>query len=108
MFGDKKQDCPFWRGPCIENKCRLYIQIMGTNPNTGEHVTKCGCSFEFIPMLLIENSQQTRQVGAGIDRFNNDMVRLNDVAAVQQRVLSRGQEDGDLTKLIGSAQRDPT
>lgn len=78
-----KQDCPFWRGACKEHQCRLYIQVMGHNPNTGEQINKWGCSFEFLPMLLIENSQQQRQTGAAVESFRNEMV----VANGQGRIL---------------------
>lgn len=77
MFGSKKNDCPFWRGPCKEHECRLYIQLQGSNPNTGEAINKWGCSFEFLPMLLVENSQQQRQTGAAVESFRNEMVELN-------------------------------
>lgn len=74
MFGEKKADCPFWRGACKQHDCRLYIQVMGHNPNTGEQVNRWGCSFEFLPMLLIENSQQQRQTGAAVESFRNEVV----------------------------------
>ena len=77
MFGDKKSDCPFWRGPCREHACRLYVQIQGANPNTGEQVNKYDCSFAWLPFLLIENSQQQRQTGAAVESFRNEMVVAN-------------------------------
>mgnify|MGYP001558334119 CR=1 FL=1 len=83
MFGEKKADCPFWRGACKEHQCRLYIQVKGLNPGTGEQINRWGCSFEFLPMLLIENSQQQRQTGASVDSFRNEMV----VANAQGRTL---------------------
>ena len=78
MFGTKKKDdCPFWRGPCKEHECRMYIQLHGSNPNTGEPMNKWGCSFEFLPMLMVENSQQQRQTGAAVESFRNEVVELN-------------------------------
>ena len=74
MFGDKKADCPFWRGPCREHACRLYVQIQGANPNTGEQVNKYDCSFAWLPFLLIENSQQQRQTGAAVESLRNESV----------------------------------
>ena len=82
MFGgDKKNDCPFWRGACKEHACRLYVQIQGTNPNTGEQLFgKWGCTFEFLPWLLIENSQMQRQTGAAVESFRNENATVNRVA----------------------------
>lgn len=85
MFG--KNDCPFWRGPCKEHQCRLYVQIVGRNPNSGEQINKFGCSFEFLPMLLIEGAQQARQTGAAVESFRNEMVSANGVTQIQQRII---------------------
>ncbi len=79
MFSKEKADCPFWKGPCKTHDCRLYIQVIGTNPNTGAQVDKWGCSFEFLPMLMIENSQQQRQTGASVDELRNTVDRSNQI-----------------------------
>lgn len=88
MLNSKKADCPFWRGPCKEHQCRLYIQVIGHNPNTGEQINQFGCSFEFLPMLLIENAQQSRQTGAAVESFRNEMVNANGVVAIQRQILN--------------------
>ena len=51
---------------------------MGKNPNTGEDVNRFDCAVVWLPMLLIEGSQQTRQAGSAIESFRNEMVRLNE------------------------------
>ena len=51
-------------------------------------------------MLLIEGSQQTRQAGAAIESFRNEMVRANTVVnllAVEKREQVRVPESGQLT-----------
>lgn len=58
-------------------KCRRWIQVMGTNPNTGEPVNRWDCVDNWTPMLLIENSQMQRQTGAAVESFRNVMVQLN-------------------------------
>jgi hypothetical protein len=50
---------------------------MGKNPNTGQEVNEWACAVRWLPMLLIEGSQQTRQTGAAIESFRNEMVKLN-------------------------------
>jgi hypothetical protein len=63
-----------------KGQCRLYMQLMGMHPQTGEQLNKWGCADEFLPMLLIENSQQQRQTGAAVESFRNEMVSANDRA----------------------------
>lgn len=85
MFGkSEKEDCPFWRGPCRESKCRFWVHLLGKDPQSNATIDAFGCSFEFLPKLLLENSQQTRQTCASIDRFNEDMVRMNGIVSAVQ------------------------
>jgi capsule polysaccharide export protein KpsE/RkpR len=69
------------------------MQIRGTNPNTGEPVDEWGCAVTWMPMLLIENSQQQRQTGAAVESFRNETVKANQenqqlyIQAIQQGVL---------------------
>jgi hypothetical protein len=58
-------------------ECPKFVQLRGTDPNSGEPVDKFGCVDSFIPMLLIENSQQQRQTGAAVESFRNEMVKAN-------------------------------
>ena len=51
---------------------------MGKNPNTGQDVNSFDCAVSWLPVLLIEGSQQTRQAGSAIESFRNEMVRLNE------------------------------
>jgi hypothetical protein len=60
------------------------MQIRGTNPNSGEPVDEWGCSMAWMPMLMIENSQQQRGTSAAVESFRNEMVKNNEVG---QRVL---------------------
>lgn len=87
MFG-KDADCPLWKAPCKKEKCRWFTHVIGTNPNTGETINKQGCAIEFLPMLLVENAQQSRQTGASVDRLNNDVLRLNGVSATMREILA--------------------
>ena len=40
-------------------------------------VDEWACSIQFLPMLLIENSQQQRGTGAAVESFRNEMVKAN-------------------------------
>ena len=69
--------CPLIQKKCKEHKCKFFVQIMGKNPNTGDDVNKFDCAVTWLPMLLIEGSQQTRQAGSAIESFRNEMIKLN-------------------------------
>lgn len=58
------------------HKCPWWTQVRGRNPNTGEEVDRWDCSLAFLPMLLVENSQQSRQAGAATESMRNELVRL--------------------------------
>lgn len=53
------------------------MQIRGTDPNTGEDVDDWGCSMAWLPKLMIENAIQSRQTGAAVESFRNEMVEDN-------------------------------
>ena len=69
--------CPLIRKNCVEHKCAFYTHVMGQNPNTGQQVDEWACAIQFLPMLLIENSQQQRGTGAAVESFRNEMVKAN-------------------------------
>jgi hypothetical protein len=82
---ESKANCPLdGFKPCRQLECAWFMQIRGTNPNSGEPVDEWGCSMAWMPMLMIENSQQQRQTGAAVESFRNEMVKNNEVS---QRVL---------------------
>ena len=71
--------CPLLKKDCIGIKCSWFTQVRGTNPNTGKEVDEWNCAITWLPVLLIENSQQQRQTGAAIESFRNEMVKANEV-----------------------------
>ena len=64
--------CPLIKKDCIGLKCSWYTQMRGTNPQTGEPVDEWGCAVTWMPLLMIENSQQQRQTGAAVESFRNE------------------------------------
>ncbi len=57
--------------------CPAWVQLQGFNPNTGQPMDEWKCSDTWVPLLLIENSQQQRQTGAAVESFRNEMVKGN-------------------------------
>ena len=83
MLPDKNIKCPATgfakscREIVADCDCPKFVKITGVNPNDGQPVDKFGCVDSFLPMLLIENSQQQRQTGAAVESFRNEMVTAN-------------------------------
>ena len=69
--------CPLVRGGCKEMACIWFTQLRGMNPNTGQEIDEWGCAIAWLPVLMIENSQQQRQTGAAVESFRNEMVKAN-------------------------------
>lgn len=75
---ETKANCPLNKfEPCKQLDCAWFIQIRGHNPNTGAEVDDWGCSIAWMPILMIENSQQQRSTGAAVESFRNEMVKAN-------------------------------
>tara|TARA_R110002051_G_scaffold30717_1_gene70824 strand:+ start:64 stop:336 length:273 start_codon:yes stop_codon:yes gene_type:complete len=70
--------CPIIKGDCVEYKCRWWTQLIGSDPQTGQPVNEYDCAVKWIPMLLTENSKETRQTAAAIESFRNRMVEQNE------------------------------
>ena len=77
--------CPLIKKDCIGLQCSWFMLVRGKNPQTGQDVDEWGCAMTWLPVLLIENSQQQRQTGAAVESFRNEVVKsAEDVA---QRML---------------------
>ena len=63
--------------PCRQLDCAWFMKIQGKNPQTGADIDEWGCSMSWLPVLMIENSQQQRQTGAAVESFRNEMVKAN-------------------------------
>lgn len=96
---EAKPNCPL-NGfePCKQLDCAWFLKIRGANPNTGEEVDEWGCSMAWLPVLMIENSQQQRQTGAAVESFRNEMVKANDTS--QQVLLATAQVANPNLKVI--------
>ena len=84
--------CPLIQKKCKEHKCKFYIQVMGKNPQTGQDVSEWNCAVAWLPMLLIEGSQQTRQAGSAIESFRNEMVNA------QNFIITNGKNNAQIDR----------
>lgn len=75
---EPKNGCPLNNfEPCKQLDCAWFVQLRGTNPNTGQEIDEWGCAIAWQPFLMIENSQQQRQTAAAVESFRNEMVNSN-------------------------------
>ena len=76
---EPKANCPLDNfNPCRQMDCAWFMKIAGHNPNTGEQIDDWGCAMAWMPILMIENSQQQRSTGAAVESFRNEMVKANE------------------------------
>jgi hypothetical protein len=98
---DVQNNCPLNAfEKCKTTNCAWFIQVRGMNKNTGEDVDEWGCAIAWLPVLLIENASQSKQTGAAVESFRNEMVKTNDVgqqillasinASQQNQILHKG------------------
>lgn len=80
MLPDEKVKCPAtgFTKACrlivVECECPKFAHIRGKDPQTGQDVDKFGCVDSFLPMLLLENAQMSRQTAAAVESFRNEVV----------------------------------
>jgi len=85
MTIESKANCPLdGFNPCRQLDCAWFLKISGKDPQRNKEIDEWGCSMAWLPVLMIENSQQQRQTGAAVESFRNEMVKSNEVS---QKVL---------------------
>ena len=75
---EREHWCPLIGEECMKLKCEWFTHVQGVNPQTGQEVDEWGCAVTWMPMLLIENSQQQRQTAAAVESARNESVRDNE------------------------------
>lgn len=79
---DKGLMCPLHKQDMSKvcHKCPLWIKLRGQDPQSNEMFDHWNCALAWIPIMLVENSQQQRQTGAAVESFRNEMVKANEVS----------------------------
>lgn len=71
------------------HRCAWYTKLVGENPNTGTKIDEWGCSMSWLPVLLVENSQQQLHTGAAVESFRNEMVKANEHILYSAKALAQ-------------------
>lgn len=70
-----KNNCPLdGFKPCRQTECAWFTEIKGKDPQSSDTVDHWGCAMAWMPLLLVENAQQSRATGAAIEGYRNAMV----------------------------------
>lgn len=92
--------------PCFDgvtkHSCPKWIHITGTDPASGQLVSKYGCSDSFSHMLMIENTMVQHQTGAAVESLRNVVLgeRAKSIAQDRQLMLPKLNE----IQIIGRAE----
>ena len=68
--------CPLIKEECKGLECIFFTKLNGTNPQTGQLVDEWACAIAWLPMLLIENTKETRQGAAATESLRNNIHAL--------------------------------
>lgn len=71
--------CPYLDKKCIGDDCAMYTHIRGKNPQSEEEIDTPGCSIAFLPILLLNETQQMRQMGAATEGLRNKINEANNI-----------------------------
>jgi len=76
---EPKNNCPLNNfEPCKQLDCAWFIELHGTNPNTGEPIKDWGCTMAMMPMMLLENAKQQHSTASAVESFRNEMIKANE------------------------------
>jgi hypothetical protein len=113
--------CPLWKKDMSQvcHTCALWTHVRGKDPQSETTVDRWGCSFTWLPALLIENSQMQWQTGAAVESARNEQVKSAHLIADSvgqavdafqenarnERELMTAALKGVVTTLIGTTQQ---
>ena len=102
--------CPYVQGPCMKEKCTMWLNVRGQMPadmetptgkiKGGEIIDQWGCAITWTPVLLVEVAGKIRSGTAATESYRNETVSffnafgkmVNDLAGRAQRpAIARSQ-----------------
>lgn len=64
-------------------ECMWYIHLIGVSPQTGKEIDEANCAMSWQPILMVENSRQSKGISAAVESLRNETVK-NQTAALQK------------------------
>ena len=62
------------------HRCMWYIELQGSNPQTGEPMNQTNCAMAWQPILLVEGNGRTVGVAAAVESLRNEHVKVQEKA----------------------------
>lgn len=70
---------------CVVTKgCQKWVGIEGKDPQTGRDVKFWSCADGIIHLGLLEIAQKVNQLGAAVESFRNDTMRVNAANVIRE------------------------
>ena len=94
MVKKTKTLCPLIKDECLGHGCEWYLQIRGSDPQTGKPVDEFDCAVKWLPLLLIENAKQVRHTSGEIGALRNEATERYEIGLrAQLQALERHAPD---------------
>ena len=93
---DQSKSCPLGH-TC--SSCHWLVRMRGVDPTSGQEIDDDKCAIAWLPILLVENSQQQRSTSHAVESFRNEMVNSNEVIA-QVMIANLNKQHDDHPKLV--------
>jgi hypothetical protein len=96
--------CPLWKKPMKQvcHTCPWWKLIRGKHPQSEETFDQWGCAIEWLPVLLVENSQMQMQTAAAVDKVATEVNNAN-----EQQTALRAELVGSVVRTMITASRAP-
>lgn len=97
IVADKGKICPLFRKDVSKvcHTCAWFVEMIGTNPQTGEPVTRAQCALTAQVMATLEAARGGHAAAATTQELRNDIVRREQHST---RILS---QQPAIVRLIG-------
>lgn len=82
--------CPLLKKDCIGLQCNWFTQVRGTEPQSGKEVDEWACAIAWLPMLLINTAQESRQGAAATESFRNEVKAASDASRNIAATIAQG------------------
>jgi hypothetical protein len=77
-LGAKCEEVKTVEGRPVLYRCPWYVQIHGTDVNTGAEASNWGCAIAWMPALMINTANEARKNVAATESFRNEMMNQNE------------------------------
>ena len=95
-----KQNCPLNDfSPCKQFDCAWFMKMTAKNPNDGKLIEEWNVMRVACLEPAHENAQQSRQTGAAVESFRNEMVEVNKASNVIAAMTAKAKSDNKLIEM---------